>query len=172
MGRAFEDMCAQARGGRGARARGAAGSRAAPSPKVLARQPCRVTPALRRARRAASGAQMYYRGKMFGFVHLYNGQEAVSTGVIKQLRKDDYVTSTYRDHVHAISKGCAPKEVMAELFGKTTGVCRGQGGSMHMFSKEWGVLGGYAFIGEGIPVRRPPAPRAPRAARARPRAAH
>ena len=96
---------------------------------------------------------MYYRGKMFGFVHLYNGQEAVSTGVIKQLRKDDYVTSTYRDHVHAISKGCPPREVMAELFGKTTGVCRGQGGSMHMFSKEWGVLGGYAFIGEGIPVR-------------------
>jgi len=95
---------------------------------------------------------MYYRGKMFGFVHLYNGQEAVSTGVIQQLRKDDYVTSTYRDHVHAISKGCAPREVMAELFGRTTGVCRGQGGSMHMFSREWGVLGGYAFIGEGIPV--------------------
>ena len=103
--------------------------------------------------RWAACAQMYYRGKMFGFVHLYNGQEAVSTGVIKQLRKDDYVTSTNRDHVHAISKGCAPREVMAELFGKTTGVCRGQGGSMHMFSKEWGVLGGYAFIGEGIPVR-------------------
>ena len=95
---------------------------------------------------------MYYRGKMFGFVHLYNGQEAVSTGVIKQLRKDDYVTSTYRDHVHAVSKGCPPKEVMAELFGKSTGLCRGQGGSMHMFSKEFGVLGGFAFIGEGIPV--------------------
>jgi hypothetical protein len=101
---------------------------------------------------------MYYRGKMFGFVHLYNGQEAVSTGIIKQLRKDDYVTSTYRDHVHAISKGVPPREVMAELFGKTTGVCRGQGGSMHMFSREWGVLGGYAFIGEGIPVRRPRRP--------------
>lgn len=95
---------------------------------------------------------MYYRGKMFGFVHLYNGQEAVSSGVMSQLRKDDYVTSTYRDHVHAISKGCAPREVMAELFGKTTGLCRGQGGSMHMFSSEWGLLGGYAFIGEGIPV--------------------
>lgn len=95
---------------------------------------------------------MYYRGKMFGFVHLYNGQEAVSTGVIKQLRKDDYVTSTYRDHVHAISKGCSPREVMAELFGKSTGLCRGQGGSMHMFSKEHGILGGFAFIGEGIPV--------------------
>jgi len=97
-------------------------------------------------------AQMYYRGKMFGFVHLYNGQEAVASGVIKQLRKDDYVCSTYRDHVHALSKGCPAREVMAELFGKSTGVSRGQGGSMHMFSKEWGVLGGYAFIGEGIPV--------------------
>eukprot|EP00271_Cylindrocystis_brebissonii_P010377 TRINITY_DN26550_c0_g1_i1.p1 TRINITY_DN26550_c0_g1~~TRINITY_DN26550_c0_g1_i1.p1 ORF type:complete len:466 (+),score=88.56 TRINITY_DN26550_c0_g1_i1:89-1399(+) len=97
-------------------------------------------------------AQMYYRGKMFGFVHLYNGQEAVSSGVIKYLRKDDYVTSTYRDHVHALSKGVPAKEIMAELFGKSTGCCRGQGGSMHMFSKEWGVLGGFAFIGEGIPV--------------------
>jgi pyruvate dehydrogenase E1 component alpha subunit len=50
-------------------------------------------------------AQMYYRGKMFGFVHLYNGQEAVSSGFIKYLRQDDYVCSTYRDHVHAVSKG-------------------------------------------------------------------
>eukprot|EP00270_Netrium_digitus_P016987 TRINITY_DN615_c0_g1_i3.p1 TRINITY_DN615_c0_g1~~TRINITY_DN615_c0_g1_i3.p1 ORF type:complete len:431 (+),score=59.16 TRINITY_DN615_c0_g1_i3:301-1593(+) len=97
-------------------------------------------------------AQMYYRGKMFGFVHLYNGQEAVSTGVIKYLRQDDYVTSTYRDHVHALSKGVPSRQVMAELFGKVTGCCRGQGGSMHMFSKEHNLLGGFAFIGEGIPV--------------------
>ena len=98
-------------------------------------------------------AQMYYRGKMFGFVHLYSGQEAVSTGVIKAcLRPDDYVCSTYRDHVHALSKGVPPREIMAELFGKKTGCCRGQGGSMHMFSAKHGVLGGYAFIGEGIPV--------------------
>lgn len=97
-------------------------------------------------------AQMYYRGKMFGFVHLYNGQEAVSSGFIKYLRQDDFVTSTYRDHVHALSKGVPARQVMAELFGKSTGCCRGQGGSMHMFSKEHGVLGGFAFIGEGIPV--------------------
>ncbi|KAJ8747183.1 hypothetical protein K2173_012407 [Erythroxylum novogranatense] len=97
-------------------------------------------------------AQMYYRGKMFGFVHLYNGQEAVSTGFIKLLRQDDYVVSTYRDHVHALSKGVSARAVMSELFGKTTGCCRGQGGSMHMFSKEHNVLGGFAFIGEGIPV--------------------
>lgn len=136
LGRAFEDMCAQAR--RGAARRGPRSSNASPR--------------LGHAPRSRVPPQMYYRGKMFGFVHLYNGQEAVSTGVIQQLRKDDYVTSTYRDHVHSISKGCAPREVMAELFGKTTGICRGQGGSMHMFSREWGVLGGFAFIGEGIPV--------------------
>ncbi|GAB4813414.1 hypothetical protein N2152v2_000460 [Parachlorella kessleri] len=97
-------------------------------------------------------AQMYYRGKTFGFVHLYSGQEAVSSGVIRLLRKDDYVCSTYRDHVHALSKGVTSREIMAELFGKKTGCCRGQGGSMHMFSAEHGLLGGYAFIGEGIPI--------------------
>lgn len=97
-------------------------------------------------------AQMYYRGKMFGFVHLYNGQEAVSTGVIKALQNQDYVCSTYRDHVHALSKGVPPRLVMAELFGKETGCSRGRGGSMHVFSAEHNFLGGFAFIGEGIPV--------------------
>lgn len=97
-------------------------------------------------------AQMYYRGKMFGFVHLYCGQEAVSTGVIRAMRESDYVCSTYRDHVHALSKGVPAREVMAELFGKKTGCCRGQGGSMHMFSAPHNFLGGYAFIGEGIPI--------------------
>jgi len=97
-------------------------------------------------------AEMYYRGKMFGFVHLYNGQEAVSTGVIKSLRSDDYVCSTYRDHVHALSAGVPAKNVMAELFGKETGCSRGRGGSMHLFSGEHNLLGGFAFIGEGIPV--------------------
>ncbi|OAY74608.1 pyruvate dehydrogenase E1 component subunit alpha-3, chloroplastic [Ananas comosus] len=97
-------------------------------------------------------AQMYYRGKMFGFVHLYNGQEAVSTGFIKLLSRADSVVSTYRDHVHALSKGVPARAVMAELFGKATGCCRGQGGSMHMFSAEHNLLGGFAFIGEGIPV--------------------
>lgn len=85
-------------------------------------------------------AQMYYRGKMFGFVHLYSGQEAVSTGVIRNLRKDDYICSTYRDHVHALSKNVPAKNIMAELFGKKTGICRGQGGSMHMFDAEHGLV--------------------------------
>ncbi|MEL6438776.1 MAG: pyruvate dehydrogenase (acetyl-transferring) E1 component subunit alpha [Cyanobacteria bacterium J06621_8] len=98
-------------------------------------------------------AEMYYRGKMFGFVHLYNGQEAVSSGIIKALRaQGDYVCSTYRDHVHALSAGVPATEVMAELFGKETGCSKGRGGSMHMFSAEHGLLGGYAFVAEGIPV--------------------
>ena len=98
-------------------------------------------------------AEMYYRGKMFGFVHLYNGQEAVSTGVIQAMRPgEDYVCSTYRDHVHALSAGVSPREVMAELFGKATGCSKGRGGSMHIFSEKHRMLGGYAFIAEGIPV--------------------
>ncbi|MGF1496005.1 MAG: pyruvate dehydrogenase (acetyl-transferring) E1 component subunit alpha [Elainellaceae cyanobacterium] len=97
-------------------------------------------------------AEMYYRGKMFGFVHLYNGQEAVSTGVVKAMRADDYVCSTYRDHVHALSIGVPAHEVMAELFGKETGCSRGRGGSMHLFSGEHNLLGGFAFVAEGIPV--------------------
>ena len=98
-------------------------------------------------------AEMYYRGRMFGFVHLYNGQEAVSTGIIKALRPgEDYVSSTYRDHVHALSCGVPPREVMAELFGKETGCSKGRGGSMHLFSEKHRLLGGYAFVAEGIPV--------------------
>lgn len=98
-------------------------------------------------------AEMYYRGRMFGFVHLYNGQEAVSTGVIRSMRPgEDFVSSTYRDHVHALSAGVPAREVMAELFGKATGCSKGRGGSMHMFSAEHKLLGGYAFVAEGIPV--------------------
>lgn len=98
-------------------------------------------------------AEMYYRGRMFGFVHLYNGQEAISTGMIKALRPDeDYVCSTYRDHVHALSAGVPAREVMSELFGKATGCSKGRGGSMHMFSAQHKLLGGYAFVAEGIPV--------------------
>ena len=98
-------------------------------------------------------AEMYYRGKMFGFVHLYNGQEAVATGVIRAMRQsEDYVCSTYRDHVHALSCGVPAREVMAELFGKETGCSKGRGGSMHLFSAKHRLLGGFAFIAEGIPI--------------------
>jgi len=66
--------------------------------------------------------------------------QAVSTGVIRNLRADDYICSTYRDHVHALSKNVPPREIMAELFGKKTGICRGQGGSMHMFSAKHNLV--------------------------------
>ncbi|XP_054782103.1 pyruvate dehydrogenase E1 component subunit alpha-3, chloroplastic-like [Prosopis cineraria] len=97
-------------------------------------------------------SQMYDKGKAGGFVHLSIGEEAVSTGFIKLLKKQDNVISTYRDHVHALSKGIPPRGIMSELFGKVTGCCRGQGGSMHLFSKEHNMIGGFGFIGEGIPV--------------------
>ena len=99
-------------------------------------------------------AEMYYRGKMFCFVHLYNGQEAVCSGIVKGAMRpgEDFVSSTYRDHVHALSAGVPAREVMAELFGKATGCSKGRGGSMHMFSAEHRLLGGYAFVAEGIPV--------------------
>jgi len=98
-------------------------------------------------------AEMYYRGKMFGFVHLYNGQEAISTGVIDaMIKKHDWFGSTNRDHVHALSAGVPSFEGMSELFGKATGCSKGRGRSMHLFSREHNLLGGYAFIGEGIPV--------------------
>jgi pyruvate dehydrogenase E1 component alpha subunit len=96
-------------------------------------------------------AEMYYKGKMFGFVHLYNGQEAVSTGVIKALKPTDYVCSTYRDHVHALSTGIPPRAVMAELFGKATGCSKGRGGSMHLFSAEHNFLGGLCLCGRRDP---------------------
>lgn len=88
-------------------------------------------------------AEMYYRGRMFGFVHLYNGQEAVSTGVIKAMRPDDYVCSTYRDHVHALSAGVPAREVMAELFGKATGVAKAGAAQCTSFLPSiisWGAL--------------------------------
>ncbi len=95
-------------------------------------------------------AEMYTLGKIGGFCHLYNGQEAVATGAIAALRPDDYVLVYYRDHGHALARGSDPKAVMAELFGKATGLCRGKGGSMHLFDAHRGFLGGYAIVGEHL----------------------
>ncbi|GAW81013.1 pyruvate dehydrogenase E1 component subunit alpha [Plasmodium gonderi] len=98
-------------------------------------------------------AKLYYNKKINGFVHLYNGQEAISTGIIKNLRPSDFVTSTYRDHVHAISKNVAPKKVLNELYGNYYGSTnRGKGGSMHIYSKDHNFIGGFGFIGEQIPI--------------------
>lgn len=98
-------------------------------------------------------AQLYGMGKIMGFCHLYNGQEAVSTGAIKgALHPDDYVITAYRDHGQAISKGVDPKAIMAELLGKHTGTTKGKGGSMHIFDKSRHFLGGHAIVGGHLPL--------------------
>ncbi len=97
-------------------------------------------------------AEMFTLGHIGGFCHLYIGQEAVCVGAISCLREDDYVLSAYRDHGHCIIKGSSPKKVMAELFGKATGLCKGKGGSMHLFDAEKNFLGGFAIVGGHLPI--------------------
>jgi len=97
-------------------------------------------------------AEMYQAAKIGGFCHLNIGEEATIVGIISALRPADYVYSTYREHGHAIAKGIDPKAVMAELFGKETGTSRGRGGSMHLFSQEHRFYGGYAIVGEALPI--------------------
>jgi pyruvate dehydrogenase E1 component alpha subunit len=97
-------------------------------------------------------SEMYTRGKIGGFLHLYIGQEAVGVGFISALREDDYVIGAYREHGQCIAKGTPTREVMAELYGKSTGVSRGKGGSMHMFDIKRGFLGGHGIVGGGMPL--------------------
>lgn len=97
-------------------------------------------------------AEMYARGKITGFCHLYAGEEAVAVGAIYALYDKDYVLSTYREHGHCLAKGADPKVVMAELFGKITGISKGRGGSMHLFDPDLRFMGGYAIVGGGLPI--------------------
>lgn len=97
-------------------------------------------------------AEAYSLGKIGGFCHLYIGQEAVAVGAISAIRRDDYVLTSYRDHGQAIAKGMSPDAVMAELYGKAGGCSQGKGGSMHMFDKSLGFLGGHAIVGGQIPL--------------------
>jgi len=97
-------------------------------------------------------AEMYARGKITGFTHLYIGEEAVAVGAISVLHERDYVVSTYRDHGHCLAKGTDPKLVMAELFGRSTGLSKGKGGSMHLYDDRLRFLGGYAIVAGGLPI--------------------
>ena len=97
-------------------------------------------------------AELFAEGKIPGFVHLYIGEEAVATGVCANLRDTDYITSTHRGHGHLISKGGNVKLMMAELFGKNTGYCKGKGGSMHIADVELGILGANGIVGGGPPL--------------------
>jgi len=97
-------------------------------------------------------AQLYGMGKIGGFCHLYNGQEAVATGSIAAINPDDYVITAYRDHGLALAKGLDPNKCMAELLGKATGITKGKGGSMHFFDHEKNFLGGHAIVGAHLPL--------------------
>lgn len=96
--------------------------------------------------------EAYAQGKIGGFCHLYIGQEAVAVGAIAALREDDYLFTSYREHAHALARGISARACMAELFGRATGCSGGKGGSMHLFDKDVGFLGGHAIVGSHIPL--------------------
>jgi pyruvate dehydrogenase E1 component alpha subunit len=95
---------------------------------------------------------LYARGQVPGLAHLYIGEEAVASGVCGALREDDYITSTHRGHGHVVAKGADLKRMMAELFGKRIGFCKGKGGSMHIADMSLGILGANGIAGGGLPL--------------------
>lgn len=99
-----------------------------------------------------SCGENYSKGFIRGFLHLYIGQEAVAVGSIDSLEDKDYIVTHYRDHGHAIARGLSTGGLMAELFGKETGVSKGKGGSMHLFDSEKNFMGGHAIVGAQIPL--------------------
>ena len=99
-----------------------------------------------------SCGENYSKGFIRGFLHLYIGQEAVAVGSIDSLQEKDYIVTHYRDHGHAIARGLSTSGLMAELFGKETGVSKGKGGSMHLFDAEKNFMGGHAIVGAQMPL--------------------
>jgi pyruvate dehydrogenase E1 component alpha subunit len=97
-------------------------------------------------------AELYSAGKIHGFLHLYIGEEAVAAGAMQALTPDDNIVSTYREHGHALVRGLSPGAVMAEMYGKANGCCRGRGGSMHLFDVSRRFYGGNAIVGGGLPL--------------------
>jgi pyruvate dehydrogenase E1 component alpha subunit len=95
-------------------------------------------------------AREFKTGEVPGFVHMYIGEEGVAAGVCANLRDDDCITSTHRGHGHAIAKGCDLKAMMAEIYGRETGLCKGRGGSMHVADFTRGMIGANAIVGGGI----------------------
>jgi len=97
-------------------------------------------------------SELFAAGKLPGFIHLYIGEEAVATGVCAHLKDQDYITSTHRGHGHLIAKGGDLDQMMAELYGKRTGYCKGKGGSMHIADVDLGILGANGIVGGGPPI--------------------
>ena len=98
-------------------------------------------------------AHFYAAGKIPGFVHLYIGEEAIAVGVCTNLHNDDFITSTHRGHGHLIAKGGDIRYMMAELFAKKDGYCKGKGGSMHICDLSLGILGSNGIVGAGTAHR-------------------
>jgi pyruvate dehydrogenase E1 component alpha subunit len=107
---------------------------------------------LRIRRFEEKAAELYSLGKIQGFLHLYIGEEAVAVGAMQTLTPDDSVVSTYREHGHALARGMPAGSVMAEMYGKASGCCRGRGGSMHLFDAGRRFYGGNAIVGGGLPL--------------------
>jgi len=97
-------------------------------------------------------AELYSATKIRGFLHLYNGEEAVAAGVVQALGPDDAIVATYREHGHALVRGMSARAIMAELYGKQEGCSRGRGGSMHLFDAQTRFYGGNAIVGGGLPI--------------------
>jgi pyruvate dehydrogenase E1 component alpha subunit len=96
--------------------------------------------------------ELFGQGRIWGGVHLYTGEEAMAAGACAALNSDDYITSTHRGHGHCIAKGGELGKMMAELFGRANGYCKGKGGSMHIADLEAGILGANGIVGAGIPI--------------------
>ncbi|AOP13892.1 thiamine pyrophosphate-dependent dehydrogenase E1 component subunit alpha [Bacillus sp. FSL W8-0445] len=96
--------------------------------------------------------QLFAKGILPGFVHLYAGEEAVAAGVCAHLNDEDTITSTHRGHGHCIAKGCDLKGMMSEIYGKSAGLCKGKGGSMHIADFDKGMLGANGIVGGGFPL--------------------
>lgn len=112
----------------------------------------RVHDMLRVRRMEERCAQLYGEGRIRGFLHLYVGEEAVAAGVMPNLRADDNVIATYREHAHALLRGLSMDKIMAEMYGKQEGCSRGRGGSMHLFDRASRFFGGNAIVGGGLPM--------------------
>src|SRR5438477_2677782 len=95
---------------------------------------------------------LFLEGSMPGTIHQCQGQEATAVGVCSALETDDYITSTFRGHGHALAKGLTPDEMLAELFGSSAGCCKGKGGSMHMGNMDKGMVPGIAIVAGGMPL--------------------
>ena len=96
--------------------------------------------------------KLYGQQKIRGFCHLYIGQEACISGCVTALKEGDKYITSYRDHAHPLALGTNPKFIMAELFGKETGISKGRGGSMHMFDKSRHFFGGHGIVGNQVPI--------------------